>query len=189
MSQSMKIVLTHEAPAAHWGKADVTYNAEQAQIHLQGNDVLRQIQMAARKLRNQGINQVSLVGEGWDLNSQWAFAQGFVTAKGGHEIQWAGDEALKGALTSRAYSASFARSLINETPENLPPLKLAQQAANWLAELGGDKVSYRIVEGEALLQEQWIGIHAVGRGSERPPALLELDFNLWVKMLPCPSRW
>ncbi|MBO2661377.1 aminopeptidase PepB [Shewanella algae] len=177
MSQSMKIVLTHEAPAAQWGKADVTYNAEQAQIHLQGNDALRQIQMAARKLRNQGINQVSLVGEGWDLNSQWAFAQGFVTAKGGHEIQWAGDEALKGTLTCRAYSASFARSLINETPENLPPLKLAQQAANWLAELGGDKVSYRIVEGEALLQEQWIGIHAVGRGSERPPALLELDFN------------
>uniref|UniRef100_UPI003D0D37B9 aminopeptidase PepB n=1 Tax=Shewanella sp. TaxID=50422 RepID=UPI003D0D37B9 len=33
------------------------------------------------------------------------------------------------------------------------------------------------VEGEALLEEKWIGIHSVGRGSERAPALLELDYN------------
>ncbi|MGI2157322.1 aminopeptidase PepB [Shewanella baltica] len=177
VTELMKVQLTKEAPAAHWGKADVTYTADGAQIHLAGGDELRQIQMAARKLRSQGISCVVLAGQLWDLNSQWVFAQGFATAKTGYQIHWCGDEAVQAELQRRLDVATFARQLINDTPENLSPVKLAQQAAKWLAEVGGDKVSYRIIEGEALLEEQWIGIHAVGRGSERPPAMLELDFN------------
>ena len=177
MTELMKVQLTKDAPAAHWGKADVTFTAGGAQIHLAGGDELRQIQMAARKLRSQGISCVVLAGQLWDLNSQWVFAQGFATAKTGYQIHWCGDKAVQAELQRRFDVASFARKLINDTPENLSPVKLAQQAAKWLAEIGGDKVSYRIIEGEALLEEQWIGIHAVGRGSERPPAMLELDFN------------
>lgn len=173
----MKVRLTKETAAAHWGKADVTFSAEGAQIHLAGGDELRQIQMAARKLRSQGISSVALEGLLWDLNSQWVFAQGFATAKTGYQIQWCGDDAVQAELQRRLDVATFARQLINDTPENLSPVKLAQQAAKWLADIGGAKVSYRIIEGEALLEEQWIGIHAVGRGSERPPAMLELDFN------------
>lgn len=173
----MKVRLTKETAAAHWGKADVTFNVEGAQIHLAGGDELRQIQMAARKLRSQGISNVALEGQLWDLNSQWVFAQGFATAKTGYQIQWCGDDAVQAELQRRLDVATFARQLINDTPENLSPVKLAQQAAKWLADIGGAKVSYRIIEGEALLEEQWIGIHAVGRGSERPPAMLELDFN------------
>ncbi|MCS6242071.1 aminopeptidase PepB [Shewanella baltica] len=177
VTELMKVQLTKEAPAALWGKADVTYTADGAQIHLAGGDELRQIQMAARKLRSQGISSVELAGQFWDLNSQWVFAQGFATAKPGYQIHWCGDEAVQAELQRRLDVATFARQLINDTPENLSPVKLAQQAAKWLAEIGGDKVSYRIIEGEALLEEQWIGIHAVGRGSERPPAMLALDFN------------
>lgn len=177
VTEVMKVQLTKDAPAAHWGKADVTYTAEGAQIHLAGGDELRQIQMAARKLRSQGISSVVLAGQLWDLNSQWVFAQGFATAKTGYQIHWCGDEPVQAELQRRFDVATFARQLINDTPENLSPVKLAQQAARWLADIGGDKVSYRIIEGEALLEEQWIGIHAVGRGSERPPAMLELDFN------------
>ncbi|MCT7947096.1 aminopeptidase PepB [Shewanella septentrionalis] len=177
VTELMKVQLTKEAPAAHWGKADVTYTADGAQIHLAGGDELRQIQMAARKLRSQGISCVVLAGQLWDLNSQWVFAQGFATAKPGYQVHWCGDEAVQAELQRRLDVATFARQLINDTPENLSPVKLAQQAAKWLAEIGGNKVSYRIIEGEALLEELWIGIHAVGRGSERPPAMLELDFN------------
>ncbi|WP_198782365.1 aminopeptidase PepB [Shewanella putrefaciens] len=173
----MQVRLTKETAAAHWGKADVTFSVEGAQIHLAGGDELRQIQMAARKLRSQGISSVALEGQLWDLNSQWVFAQGFATAKTGYQIQWCGDDAVQAELQRRLDVATFARQLINDTPENLSPVKLAQQAAKWLADIGGAKVSYRIIEGEALLEEQWIGIHAVGRGSERPPAMLELDFN------------
>lgn len=177
LTEVMSVALTKDAPAAHWGKADVTYTAEGALVHLSGGDELRQIQMAARKLRNQGLSNVTLSGSLWDLNSQWAFAQGFASAKSGYQIQWCGDVEVQAELQRRLEVATFARQLINETPENLSPVKLAQQAAKWLADIGGAKVSYRIIEGEALLEEQWIGIHAVGRGSERPPAMLVLDFN------------
>lgn len=183
-TDTMPLRLTKVSAAAHWGKADVTFDVEGAQIHLAGGDDLRQIQMAARKLRSQGISRVALQGQLWDLNTQWVFAQGFATAKTGYQIQWCGDDSLQAQLQCRLAVATFARQLINDTPENLSPVKLAQQAARWLADMGGDKVSYRIIEGEALLEEQWIGIHAVGRGSDRPPAMLELDFNPFAADAP-----
>lgn len=177
MTEFMQVTLSHEAAAAHWGRADVTFQADSATIHLSAGDNLLQVQQAARKLELQGVTQVALTGELWSLDLQWAFAQGFATALAAPVIKWTGDEATQALLTSRLESATFARQLINETPENLSPVVLATQAAKWLTEIGGDKVSYRIIEGEELLEKKWIGIHAVGRGSERPPALLELDFN------------
>ncbi|MCL1140036.1 aminopeptidase PepB [Shewanella pneumatophori] len=177
MTEFMQVTLSHEAAAAHWGRADVTFQADSATIHLSAGDNLLQVQQAARKLELQGVTQVALTGELWSLDLQWAFAQGFATALAAPVIKWTGDEATQALLTSRLESATFARQLINETPENLSPVVLASQAAKWLTEIGGDKVSYRIIEGEELLEKKWIGIHAVGRGSERPPALLELDFN------------
>ncbi len=177
MSEVMKIYLTEEAPAAQWGNADVTFFQGQANVHLKEGDSLLQIQQAGRKLRNQGLSEVELSGEGWQLNRQWAFALGFATAKSEGRVIWCGDEQTQQQLNHRFESANFARTIINETPENLSPVKLANQAAQWLAQIGGDKVSYRVLEGEDLLQHKWFGIHAVGRGSERSPALLELDFN------------
>ena len=177
MTDLMKVTLTKEAPAAHWGKADVTFSNELATIHLQGNDDLRQIQQAARKLRSQGLSTIALEGELWSVDAQWAFSLGFTTAKSEPEIRWTGDDSDQIELQNRLESAGFARHLINETPENLAPVKLAVLAAQWLSEIGGDKVTYRIIEGQELLEQKWIGIHAVGRGSERPPAMLELDYN------------
>ncbi len=177
MTQQMKIRLTQEPAPALWGKADISFDSTHACIHLKGQDDLRQIQMAARKIRGQGIDKVELEGEIWNLDKQWAFAQGFATAKPGYEVVWCGDEATQTQLQHRFDSAYFARQLVNETPENLAPVELAKQAANWLQSIAGDKLSYRIIEGEQLLEQEWIGIHAVGRGSERPPAMLELDYN------------
>ncbi|WP_156104054.1 aminopeptidase PepB [Shewanella mangrovi] len=177
MSELFKVVLSHDAPAAYWGKADVSFEQQTATIHLKSAMPLRQIQMAARKLRNQGLSAVVLAGNGWDVDRQWSFYQGFVTAKGGFQVEWSGDAAQINELKQRAISASFVRQLTNDTPENLYPVKLASDTAAWLGSLAPEKVSYRIISGDELLQQQWIGIHAVGRGSTRSPALLELDYN------------
>ena len=40
-----------------------------------------------------------------------------------------------------------------------------------------DNVSYRITKGEDLREQNYLGLHTVGRGSERPPVLLALDYN------------
>ncbi|MFQ6372619.1 aminopeptidase PepB [Shewanella sp. YIC-542] len=177
MDQIMKVVLTDQPAAAVWGKAVLSFTGDGALIHLADDMPLRGIQKAARKLRNQGVNSVQLTGQLWDAARQWAFHQGFVTAKGGHHIHWCGSDAEQQELQLRADCGNFARQLINETPENLPPVKLALAVAAWLQQLGGEHISYRIVEGEELLAQQWAGIYAVGRGSERAPALLELDYN------------
>jgi PepB aminopeptidase len=175
--EMMIVSLSKQAPASIWGKADVSFEGNQAKIHLMGSDELRQIQMAARKIRGQGISQVQLEGEFWSLDSQWAFAQGFATAKPGYQVRWCGTEIEKAQLNQRFEAASFARKLINDTPEDQSPLTLATEAAQWLKAIGGDKVSFKIIEGDALLEAKWIGLHAVGRGSERPPVMLELDYN------------
>ncbi|QDF68176.1 aminopeptidase PepB [Shewanella sp. SNU WT4] len=177
---TMQVSLSRDPVPSSWGKADVTFGADAktptATIHLASGDELRQIQKAARKLRTLGINQVALAGA-WSLEQQWRFGQGYYCAKNDYELTWTGSESDISELKLRAACTGFARQLVNETPENLSPLVLAQSAANWLTELAPKQVTYRIIEGEALLEHGWIGIHAVGRGSVRAPALLELDYN------------
>lgn len=177
MSEFFNVALSSAAPAAHWGNADISFAEQTATIHVKSSLPLRQIQMAARKLRSQGLSNIALVGDGWDQDRQWSFYQGFVTAKGGQELQWTGDEAVVAELNQRARSAAFARELTNDTPENLYPVKLASDTAAWIGSLAPEHVTYRIISGDELLKDEWIGIHAVGRGSVRQPAMLELDYN------------
>ncbi|NKF49544.1 aminopeptidase PepB [Shewanella sp. WXL01] len=175
--QFMIVKLSNQAATGPWGNAAVSFENDQATVHMVEQDGLRHVQAAARKLRNQGINHVQLQGELWDVHTQWAFSQGFTSTKGDFEVKWCGTDAEQSLLAHQFEAAQFAKDLTNDTPENLSPVKLAARAANWLQNIGGDKVSSHIIEGQGLLDNQWVGIHAVGRGSERPPALLELDYN------------
>ncbi len=177
MRQTMSVLLSHDMPAAHWGKANLSFDQHCATIHLTKKNKLRQVQTAARKLRGQGLEHVTLKGANWDIDAQWAFFQGFATARSGYRVEWIGEGDIQERLEQRRISATFARGLINAAPEDLSPVALAEQAGNWLKDLGGDNVSLNIIKGEELLDHRWVGIYAVGRGSERPPALLEVDYN------------
>lgn len=67
--------------------------------------------------------------------------------------------------------------MINAPAEDLGPEQLAQRAVDLLVHAGGDRVSYPITKGDDLREQNYLGLHTVGRGSERPPVLLALDFN------------
>ncbi len=177
MTQIMNVLISHDTPASHWGKADVSFEQHSAIIHLTKNNKLRQTQAAARKLRSQGLTHVALKGANWSIDIQWAFFQGFASAKAGYQVKWTGDTEIQQLLEQRRHSATFARKLVNATPEDLSPVSLAEQAGDWLKDLGGNNVSLNMIKGDELLAHQWAGIHAVGRGSARPPALLEVDYN------------
>lgn len=69
-------------------KALLSSNAEGMVIHLNGSGELVAVQRAARKLDGQGIKQVHLSGEGWDLEKCWAFWQGYRGPKGSRQVQW-----------------------------------------------------------------------------------------------------
>ncbi len=66
------------------------------------------------------------------------------------------------------------RDLVNTPTEDLGPAELAQA----IAEVGQRHgASVRVIEGDALLRENFPAIHAVGRASHRAPRLIELDWG------------
>jgi PepB aminopeptidase len=174
----MNIWLSREFAAAEWGEgALISHHVDGAQIHLVSATPLSDIQQAARRLCSQGIHRVSLAGH-WDREQQWAFAQGLQTPKREVELQWATcSEEDRAELEARWLCGRWVREMTNATPEQLGPLDLAVEAAAFITELAPDRVSHRILKGEALAQAGWVGLYQVGRGSDREPVMLELDFN------------
>ncbi|UXI00710.1 aminopeptidase PepB [Photobacterium sp. TY1-4] len=179
MSANMFVFLSREAAEEKWGNnALLTFNTEGAVVHLNGNQPLIAIQRAGRKLDGQGIKQVTLAGEGWDLGAIWAFIQGHRNAKPGNEVSWSGlSEADEAELQARLTATEWVREIINQPAEIVRPSQLAARAGEFIKSLAPDHVTYKIIKGNDLLDEGWNGTHTVGRGSERSPAMLRLDYN------------
>lgn len=179
MTQLLQITLTSTAADERFGKNPaLTPTAEGYQIHQSATDELRTIQKAGRTLDGLGLQQVQLAGEGWSIDKQWAFYQGFCSAKILGGVSWAGTEQDVNQLVQLQQCFAWAKKQINQTPEDLSPQTLCAEAALFLEAVAPrGSISYRTLVGDELLTEGWIGIHAVGRGSDRAPAMLVLDFN------------
>ncbi|WP_337264591.1 MULTISPECIES: aminopeptidase PepB [unclassified Serratia (in: enterobacteria)] len=178
-TEIMQITLSHDAADARWGeKALLSTNNDGMTIHLIGNGKLGAIQRAARKIDGQGIKQVKLAGEGWGLEQSWAFWQGFRGPKGQRSVEWAELPAAdRNELEQRLKIIDWVRDTINLPAEELGPEQLATRAVDLMCDVGGAAVSYRITKGEDLREQNYAGIYTVGRGSDRSPVLLALDFN------------
>lgn len=138
---------------------------------------LRKIQMAARKIEKLDIEHALLEGDAWDEASQWAFALGFSCVNKLTNISFCGEPAVVARLNNKLTVYAWSRDLTNQTPAELYPLKLAQLTSDYIKNLAPDYVSTRLIQGEALKEQQWMGIYNVGKGSVNEPCLLELDFN------------
>jgi len=178
-TEAMNITLSTAPADARWGeKATYSIDAEGITLHLNGKDDLGLIQRAARKIDGLGIKHVALAGEGWDVDRSWAFWQGYKGPKGSRKVEWASlPEAEQKELDSRRKIIDWVRDTINAPAEELGPEQLAERAVDLLSDVAGDKVSYRITKGEDLREQDYMGIYTVGRGSERTPVLLALDYN------------
>lgn len=177
MTDRIQVSLSNAAADKKWGESN-TLSATSAgfQIHIQQLDErasLPVIQTSARKIQSQGVNVVTLDGT-WSIEQQWAFYQGFVTAKGGQSVDWATDDK---ELSHRQTSYDWTRDIINLPPQDMYPLALANSAIEFLQGIAPDHVNAEVVIGEDLLEAGWIGIHSVGRASVHPPVLLSLDYN------------
>ncbi|WP_026376489.1 aminopeptidase PepB [Aestuariibacter salexigens] len=176
MSQLYIRLSTTPASEAWNDKAMLSFDGDTATIHLADEELnLRQVKKAGRQLEALNPRSVKLTGS-WHPEQQWAFAMSFSTAKRTEQIGWCDDE-HKSTLSERFKAYQFARDLINQTPEECSPQSLAEQVANWLSDLGGASVTVKTCVGEELQKAGWAGIYQVGRGSERPPVLLEVDYN------------
>lgn len=175
-TDAMHIFLSSQPADARWGdNALLSTRNEGMTIHA---GTLVSIQRAARRIDGQGIKKVKLAGEGWDLENSWAFWQGFRGPKGQRSVEWAElEQADREELESRLTIIDWVRDTINMPAEDLGPETLAHRAVDLLCQYGGEHVTYRITKGEDLREQNYAGLHIVGRGSERPPVLLVLDYN------------
>ncbi|MFB9133362.1 aminopeptidase PepB [Vibrio olivae] len=180
MSTQMSVFISQEAALPNWGeKATLSFNENGAVIHLDQGFDLAAIQRAARKLDAQGIKQIALQGEGWNLEAAWAFSQAYRNPKLNNELTLPElSEADSAELQARIKAADFTRDLINKSAEEVAPRQLATMASEFIKSVAPEgTVSIKIVKDKDLLVEGWEGIYAVGRGSERTSAMLQLDYN------------
>lgn len=138
---------------------------------------LRAIQQAGRKIEGLGVEVAQLQGDNWSENAQWAFTQGFSKVGKLQAVRYCGDAALVTRLEQKQATYAWARDLINQTPSQLVPVSLADQAAEYLKSLAPDAISIDTVIGEELAKQGWTGTYNVGKGSVNPPAMLTVDYN------------
>ncbi|MGX2948307.1 aminopeptidase PepB [Frederiksenia canicola] len=178
---TMQIYLSTQPAAEVWGKNAILSVSDQGMTVHGEKNALTTIQKAARKIKNQGILNVSLAGDGWGLEECWAFHQGFVSVKNTGSIAFPALE-NQPEFDARLACSTFTRELINEPSETLTPEALAHKAAEFIVHqadkfAGKGKVSFEIVAREALKERGYSGIWAVGKGSANLPTMLQLDFN------------
>jgi len=177
-TEAMPIVLSTVAADPRWGeKTLLSANDRGMTIHLTGENALMEIQRGARKIDGQGVKHVRLEGDGWDLERCWSFWQGYRGPKGQRDIVWPelADDARK-ELDNRLKVIDWVRHTINTPAEELGPEQLAQRAVDIMCHASND-IKYRITKAEDLRENNYMGIHSVGRGSDRQPVLLSLDYN------------
>ena len=178
MSSTVSVFIANQtAEQAAWKtSAAVIMGAQGATIYVAANeaDNLRKIQKAGRQLDTMGINAVQLAGEGWDLERQWAFSNGFTDTLTKNKITWANDA---DTLTHMRDTAAWVRQLINLPPNAIYPESLADQVADKLKAMAPNAISVTKVVGDDLIAQGRMGIHTVGRASKKPPVMLVVDYN------------
>ena len=173
----LSVFVTTQAAAEFYAAGTVlSVNGQVAHIHISHPDnQMWDIKKAARNLDSLGIKQVKLEGN-WEIEQQWAFAQSFTTTKKQHHIQWCEDDNAQ-ELAHRYQAMVFTRNITNATPEDISPEILADSCNDWLSSISKKHISSKRWVGEGLKQQGWMGIYHVGRGSTRPPVLIEIDYN------------
>ncbi|MCL6608117.1 MAG: leucyl aminopeptidase family protein, partial [Geminicoccaceae bacterium] len=81
------------------------------------------------------------------------------------------DAAARSRAEVVAGAIGFARDLVNTPANDLGPAELEAAAAALALEAGA---AFSSIVGEALLEQNWPLVHAVGAASPRPPRLIEL---------------
>ena len=109
---------------------------------------------------------------GWALGA-YAYSRYKSRERTPARLAWPG-KADRGAVTRTAEAVYLVRDLINTPAGDMGPAELADAAERVGAAHGA---SVATIVGEALLQENYPAIHAVGRASERAPRLIDLRWG------------
>ncbi len=84
------------------------------------------------------------------------------------------EKVSRAALEHQLTAVSLARDLVNTPAQDMGPGELSAEAQRIAADYGAE---VSITKGQALLDQNFPAIHAVGRGSSREPALIDLRWG------------
>lgn len=110
---------------------------------------------------------------GWELHS-YEYNRYKTSIKHDNAKLLIADPVMYQELSREVDAVALVRDLINTPAEDMGPTDLAFVANELAAENGGEA---RIIDGKALLEYNYPAIHAVGRGSSRPPVLIDLEWG------------
>lgn len=127
---------------------------------------------ATYALKNVAVGAQEKLALGWALGA-YRFDK-YVGKKGRTPARLALSALLEKKVSALADATYLVRDLINEPANHLGPDELAE-AAHKLAR--AHKAQLKIIRGEALLKANYPAIYAVGKGSERPPLLIDLRWG------------
>ncbi len=180
MTQVTNIYLSTQSANTNWQSENLVQFVE-SDLHIclknSNESPLRQIQKAARKIEKLGVKSPRLTGEHWNEETQWSFALGFTCVGKLTHVEFTGSTESVNRLNDKLAVFAWSRDLINQTPSELYPLKLAELAADYINTQAPAYVTTTLTQGDELLKQGWVGIYNVGKGSVNPPCLLEVDFN------------
>jgi leucyl aminopeptidase len=84
------------------------------------------------------------------------------------------DGADRRLVKAEAQAICLVRDLVSTPASDLGPVELAQQASKLAREF---KASCKVISGAQLLKAGYPAVYAVGKGSARPPALIDLSWG------------
>lgn len=154
------------------------------QVSLAGRELYDALVALGAECRNSKFDEFELDTTFKNVKNCLAFAKGFYSSKVTNKPKksFTVADKFKQEFEELNKHLYFMRDLVNCAPDVLYPEELAKHVQAHLEATAkavgkGKALKFKLTKGEELLKAGYVGTYTVGKGSERPPVLLEVDFN------------
>lgn len=175
---SIKIFLSSKPVNELWGKNKLlSYSDDSITIHYDEKNKYESVQKAGRKIEEQKLFNLSLEGSEWNDKTCFFFWLGFRHPKtySKADINWPKYINVE-EFTRKTSIIDWVRNVTNQPADVVTPINLSEQAIA-LIKQHTSKIKHHSIIGDELKKQNINGIYTVGKGSNNPAVLTEIDFN------------
>lgn len=181
-TKQLKIYLTEECYDGIWGEDPlVSIQDDCGYIHLTPDHCdLFSVTAAGRRFDSLGFKDVKLDGAGWNFDNTYAFLVGYNSAFDKNRIGLAefDDPEVIRKLDDYVSVFDWLKVVINTPASELCPEQFAVECEDFLANCADDEsLSMKTVHYNELLDHEYVGTEAVGRGSDNKSCVFIAEYN------------